>query len=99
MSPAQTAMKGQTFAQSDLAGLSGQQGTASDIFMSVMFMSVVAGAALSIDIGISIVGAAIRPTTHPNQAKAARRWRMVNRRFPGPKSHIGGRLPSSGRSQ
>jgi hypothetical protein len=66
MSPAQTAMKGQTFAQSDLAGLSGQQGMASDISTSVM-----ADAAMSID--IPIVGAAMGPRTSPSNAKAANR--------------------------
>ena len=68
MSPAQTAMKGQTFAQSGLAGLSGQQGMASGISTSVM-----ADAAMSMGMGIPIVGAAMGPRTSPSNAKAANR--------------------------
>ncbi len=76
MSPAQTAMKGQTFAQSDLAGISGQQGMPAGISM---VMSVAADAAISI--GIAMTGAAMGPSTSPSIARAASKWRMVKRRL------------------
>jgi hypothetical protein len=76
MSPAHAAMKGQIFAQSDLTGVSGQHGMPSDISMSLA-----ADAAMSIDMGVAIVGAAMGPRTSPTRARAANRWRMVNRCF------------------
>jgi hypothetical protein len=67
-------MNGHTLAQSDLAGLSGQHG-----IPSAMSMAVLADVTTSID--IAIVGAAMGPRTSPSMARAASRWRMVNRRF------------------
>jgi hypothetical protein len=52
-----------------------------------------------IDMGIAMVGAAIGPSTSPSNARAASKWRMVNKRFTGSESHVDGLLPRAGCSQ
>src|SRR5258705_170483 len=69
-------MKAHAFAQSNLEGLSGQQGMPSD-----MSMSAAADMATSVETGFAIVAVDIGPSTSPNRASAASRRRMVNNRF------------------
>src|SRR5205823_4541524 len=83
--PAQAAMNVQTFAQSGLAGSSGQHGRA--FGMSAGGPSILA-AAISMGTGIAVAGVTNGASRSPSQARPATKCRTINWRFTPLDSHM-----------